>query len=58
MIKIAAARLVAAMLCSGSILTKEDLDCWYEDSCMTANGAAPTVRPGPYQNAQLPVPGR
>ncbi len=30
--KIAAASLAALMLC-GACLTKEDLDCWYEDWC-------------------------
>lgn len=30
--KIAAACLAAAMLCAGC-LTKEDLDCWYDDWC-------------------------
>lgn len=47
MIKITAACLVAVLLCSGCILTKEDLDCWYDDMCLAINdqdgGAQPAA---------------
>lgn len=41
MFKIAVAGLAAILLCSGCLLTKEDLDCWYDDMCMAMNGAKP-----------------
>ena len=40
MIRVAAACLTAALLCTGCILTEEDLDCWYDDMCMTISGNA------------------
>lgn len=39
MFKIAAAGLAAVLLCSGCLLTKEDLDCWYDDMCIATNSA-------------------
>lgn len=47
MIRTAAVCLAVLMLCSACILTKEDLDCWYEDMCMNLAGKAP--------GAELPV---
>ncbi len=38
MLKAAAACLAAVLLCSGCILTKEDLDCWYDDMCQDFAG--------------------
>lgn len=49
MFKTAVACLAAIMLCSGCILTKEDLDCWYDDMCLTL---APTIEP---TSANLPA---
>ena len=43
MLRIAAACLAAVMLCT-ACLTKEDLDCWYDDMCMNI-GAAPHATP-------------
>ncbi|HOZ29110.1 MAG TPA: hypothetical protein PLH23_18555 [Hyphomonadaceae bacterium] len=54
MFKIAAACLTAALLCSGCLLTKEDLDCWYDDMCMAANGA----NPAPSHDVQPALNGR
>lgn len=45
MIKIAAACLAAATLCAGC-LTKEELDCWYDDMCLSMNGPPATSSPG------------
>lgn len=39
MIKTATACLAAILLCSGCILTKEELDCWYDDMCKDFAGA-------------------
>ena len=58
MVKIAVACLAAAMLCAGCLLTKEDLDCWYDDMCLAGdNGAAP-AQPFPPQSAAPPLAGR
>jgi hypothetical protein len=48
MIKTAAICLAALVLCSACILTKEDIDCWYEDMCMSLAGDAPSVAPPPH----------
>ena len=40
--KVAAACLAAMILCA-ACLTKEDLECWYDDMCMTIAG--PTQSP-------------
>jgi len=40
MFKTAVACLAAIMLCSGCILTQEDLDCWYDDMCKDFAGGA------------------
>ena len=47
MIKAAAACLAAIMLCTGCILTKEELDCWYDDMCL--NIASQAQAPGSAQ---------
>lgn len=39
MFKIAAASILALVACS-ACLTKEDLECWYDDMCMTMDAAA------------------
>lgn len=43
MIKIATACLAAALLCTGCILTKEEIDCWYDDVCQNFSDAANTA---------------
>ena len=50
MFKTAVACLAAIMLCSGCILTKEDLDCWYDDMCKDFAGAA-AQQPAPSAHA-------
>ena len=56
MTRIAAAALAALLLCSGCMLTKEDLDCWYDDMCMNVGGSA--AKPEAHQNARDPLPNR
>jgi hypothetical protein len=46
MIKIAAICLAAVTLCA-ACLTKEDLDCWYDDMCKDFSGAAGMPAPPP-----------
>jgi len=45
MTKAAAACLAALMLCTGCILTKEDLDCWYDDMCLSGANAPAVAHP-------------
>jgi hypothetical protein len=54
MFRIVAACLAAVVVCSGCLLTKEDLDCWYDDMCMAASGA----KPAPTQEMQPALTGR
>lgn len=44
MFKIAAASILALVACS-ACLTKEDLECWYDDMCMTMDAAATPAAP-------------
>ncbi len=46
MIKTAAVALAALLLCSGC-LTKEDLDCWYEDMCLSLDARANPLTAAP-----------
>ena len=50
MFKIAAAAIVALVVCS-ACLTKEELDCWYDDMCLTAHAA--TMPPPPASDTVL-----
>jgi hypothetical protein len=43
MIRAAAVCLAALVLCSACILTKEDLDCWYDDMCINLAGNTASV---------------
>jgi hypothetical protein len=45
MLRLAAACVVAAMLCSGCILTKEDIDCWYDDVCFSLTDGPAKAEP-------------
>jgi len=46
MVKTGAICLAALVLCSACIVTKEDIDCWYEDMCMNlADDAASVATP-------------
>lgn len=44
MLKIAAAAIVALVVCS-ACLTKEDLECWYDDMCLDMHAAATPAAP-------------
>jgi hypothetical protein len=50
MLKIAAAAILALVACS-ACLTDEDLECWYDDMCMTMH--ADTKPPAPASGAGL-----
>lgn len=50
MFKIAAAAIVTLVVCS-ACLTKEELDCWYDDMCLTAYAA--TMPPPPASDTAL-----
>jgi hypothetical protein len=56
MTRIAAAALAALLLCSGCMLTKEDLDCWYDDMCMNVGGSP--EKPEASQIGHDPLPKR
>lgn len=49
MIKTAAACLAALLLCA-ACLTKEELDCWYDDVCLSSGAYDPSA------GAYLPPP--
>ena len=50
MLKIAAAAILALVACP-ACLTDEDLECWYDDMCMTMH--ADTKPPAPASGANL-----
>ena len=50
MLRFAAAAIVALVVCS-ACLTKEELDCWYDDMCLTVHAA--TTLPQPASDAGL-----
>jgi len=53
MFKIAAASILALVACS-ACLTDEDLECWYDDMCMTMH--ADTQPPAPASVVSLNEP--
>ena len=53
MLKIAAAAILALVACS-ACLTDEDLECWYDDMCMTMH--ADTKPPAPASGVSLNEP--
>jgi hypothetical protein len=53
MLKIAAAAILALVACS-ACLTDEDLECWYDDMCMTMH--ADTQPPAPASGVSLNEP--
>lgn len=44
--KAALACIAMATLMLSGCLTREDLDCWYDDMCMTGASPAPAAHPG------------
>lgn len=58
MIKTAAACLAALLLCTACILTKEDIDCWYDDVCQGDATGAPAVQHAGEHGGGPTVPAR